>query len=632
MKSRLRLLVVVVVLVVMFATGVAEAVPVFTTSGLATSTTLNERDPEMDGEWVAYSYTMPIMPGSGTNVVLRNLRSGETTTYGLTSDANLTNPDVSQGKVVFEDDTNGQSNIYSYLWGYPQYRTQVASTTAEETMPRIDGTLIAWYKASDDKIHYNHDVWSVPDSANVTHLDVDNGRIFWSDALVTQNVYVFEPGIDTVSHKVYTAPSGADIDSISAHGDYVVMTVDSGGTRSAVFRSITDSAFNMSTTVGYEASAFHSTFAAAVGNEPSNVHFFDTHILGGITVASTPANESDPSLHGHNVVYEREATSINRDIYFAHAVADVVRTQGTDRYRTAIETSKAYFRKADTAVICTGRNFPDALTAVPLARAVHGPLLLCDTDAISQATIDELVRLGVGRVYMIGGTDVVSTTVHSRLLAAGLEVERLAGDDRYETAVAIATEMDTIIGPGTFGGAFFANGANFPDALALGPVAASKGWPILLVQKDSTPPSVDEFITSSMDEGGAVAGGADVVSENVRSHIVAAMGGAPPVYRWAGTDRYGTSVAVVEGAMVKRWIDADTIGVATGANFPDALGGGAAIGNYGGGLLLVGPTALPTSVGNWLSTNKYNVGRVDVFGGPDVVSDGVKNAIAAKLQ
>lgn len=632
MKSRLRLLVVVVVMVAMFATGVAEAVPVFTTTGLATSATLNEVNPEIDGEWVTYQYFMPIMPGAGWNVVLRNLRSGETTTLGLTSDGDLTNPDVSQGRVVYEDDTNGHSNVYMHTWG-AAYISQIASTTAEEIMPRIDGDLIAYYNATDDTIRYLFGYMTVPDAENVTHLDVDNGRIFWSDALVTQNVYVFEPGIDTVSDLVYTAPSGADIESISAHGDWFAITLDQGGTRTAMLRHIADDVFS-ATTVGNEPSAFHNSFAAAVLAAPSDISFKAIDLMGAYTVADSDADETDPALFGHRVVYEHEVTSLNHDIYFASAASDVVRTQGADRYLTAIEASKAYFRSADVAVICTGRNFPDALAAVPLARAVRGPLLLSDTNAISNATVAELSRLGVAKCYVIGGPDVVSTAVVGRLQTAGFDVERLAGDDRYETAVAIATELDAIVDPDLdMQGAFFARGDNFPDALALGPVAAAKGWPILLVKKDlPMPQCVSDFVESSMDEGGAVAGGEDVISEAVRNSIVAQMGMAPPVYRWAGTDRYGTSVAVVEGAIVKRWIDADTIGIATGANFPDALGGGAAIGNYGSGLLLVGGTSLPTSVGTWLSTNKYNVGRVDIFGGSDVVSDGVKSAIATKLQ
>ncbi|MDZ4167601.1 MAG: cell wall-binding repeat-containing protein [Coriobacteriia bacterium] len=69
-----------------------------------------------------------------------------------------------------------------------------------------------------------------------------------------------------------------------------------------------------------------------------------------------------------------------------------------------------------------------------------------------------------------------------------------------------------------------------------------------------------------------------------------------------------------------------------GFNFPDALGGGAALGNYGSPLLLTAPTSVPDSVTAFLEENEYMIGRADVFGGSDVVSDAVKNTIAGKLK
>ncbi len=53
---------------------------------------------------------------------------------------------------------------------------------------------------------------------------------------------------------------------------------------------------------------------------------------------------------------------------------------------------------------------------------------------------------------------------------------------------------------------------------------------------------------------------------------------------------------------------------------------------YGSPLILTPPTSVPTVVNTFLTEHEYDVGRVDVFGGTVVVSDGVKNAIASKLK
>jgi len=126
------------------------------------------------------------------------------------------------------------------------------------------------------------------------------------------------------------------------------------------------------------------------------------------------------------------------------------------------------------------------------------------------------------------------------------------------------------------------------------------------------------------------------VSADVRADIEAildANGGPPdPTERWSGADRYATAAAVIKNGLDWRYIDLDTLGLATGENFPDALGGGAALGHYGGGLALTRKDSLPDSLTQLLTDQEYKIGRLDVFGGSDVVSDSVMTGVAARLK
>jgi hypothetical protein len=88
---------------------------------------------------------------------------------------------------------------------------------------------------------------------------------------------------------------------------------------------------------------------------------------------------------------------------------------------------------------------------------------------------------------------------------------------------------------------------------------------------------------------------------------------------------------VLYTAVSNHWVDLDTIGIATGLDFPDALGGGAALGSYGSPLLLTRPTALPPSVSEALTYYQYETGRIDIFGGTGVVSDGVRTTISGLM-
>ena len=66
--------------------------------------------------------------------------------------------------------------------------------------------------------------------------------------------------------------------------------------------------------------------------------------------------------------------------------------------------------------------------------------------------------------------------------------------------------------------------------------------------------------------------------------------------------------------------------------FPDALGGGAALGYYGSGLVLTRGESLPAETASFLAAREYEIGRVDVFGGTATISDRVKTAVAVRLK
>ena len=115
--------------------------------------------------------------------------------------------------------------------------------------------------------------------------------------------------------------------------------------------------------------------------------------------------------------------------------------------------------------MATGADYPDALGAVPAAGIEGGPILLVRPGSLPDATRAELSRLRPQRIVVLGGTAAINAFVASQLQAyTASPVQRRAGVDRYETAVAVSRA--------SFASAsrvFIATGANFPDGLAGGP-------------------------------------------------------------------------------------------------------------------------------------------------------------------
>ena len=161
------------------------------------------------------------------------------------------------------------------------------------------------------------------------------------------------------------------------------------------------------------------------------------------------------------------------------ATAGAMRLAGNDRYGTATAVSSNAFTTPLVPVvyIATGASFPDALTGGAAGALRGGPILLVERDQIPSATSTELRRLLPRSIVILGGTGAVSENVETQLHTYAADVSRVAGSDRYASAVALSKALF----PSGAGSALVATGVNFPDALAGGPVAGTAKVPLLLV-------------------------------------------------------------------------------------------------------------------------------------------------------
>jgi putative cell wall-binding protein len=293
------------------------------------------------------------------------------------------------------------------------------------------------------------------------------------------------------------------------------------------------------------------------------------------------------------------------------------RVSGDDRYLTAVDASKRAFVAADTVVVATGANWPDALGGSALAGAVEGPLLLTRPGALPAEVAEEIARLGAKKVYVLGGTAAVADAVEGQLEAVTgvTTVKRLAGAERYATARAIADEtiVELVSRGGYSGGALVATGGNFPDATAASPLAASLGWPILLVNPASGGVYVPPSTTTAL-----ILGGTGVVPASVQTALEASLG-AGNVDRAGGANRYETAAKVAD-AGVAAGMSWDGVGIATGTDFPDALAGGAMLGAFDSVMLLTQPASLDPYARGRLEANAGAIRALHVVGGTVAIS------------
>ena len=94
-------------------------------------------------------------------------------------------------------------------------------------------------------------------------------------------------------------------------------------------------------------------------------------------------------------------------------IAPVTRLAGVDRYATSAAVSKASFPTATRALLANGTSFADALSGGSVAAGVPGPVLLSKATCIPSVVRNEVTRLGVSRVTLLGGTGALSSAVAS---------------------------------------------------------------------------------------------------------------------------------------------------------------------------------------------------------------------------
>jgi putative cell wall-binding protein len=201
----------------------------------------------------------------------------------------------------------------------------------------------------------------------------------------------------------------------------------------------------------------------------------------------------------------------------------VVRRAGADRYSTSATISSTTFTSLPVPVVyvATGANFPDALAGVPAAGRQHGPILLVTKDDVPTVIMSELGRLKPTKIVVLGGTGVVSGTAVNELKTVTTNVTRLAGVDRWSTAVAVSKAVF----PTGAKVVYVANGLNFPDALAGGPPASVQGAPLLLVTKDTIPAATSTEIKRLGARTVVILGGTGVVNSTVQSQLLKLIGG-----------------------------------------------------------------------------------------------------------
>ena len=274
-------------------------------------------------------------------------------------------------------------------------------------------------------------------------------------------------------------------------------------------------------------------------------------------------------------------------------VENVSRIAGEDRIATSIEISKAMFNESDNVVLASGYNFADALSAGQLAAALNAPLIL-SKDQLDSRTNDEIAKLKPKNIYIVGGETALSSNIEESVKSVvnDINIERLKGNDRYETSVKVMEKTKEFVDAEYL---LIASGKNFPGALSATSFMADHKALMVLSDGNSYPKSDLQEIAI---------GGVNQLPLNGFTGE-----------RIAGNDRYQTALAIARRSFENN----ESAILANSKVFADSLSAVSVAKNYKAPIILTDNENLTQSTKSYLE----NMNSVTIIGGEKSVSSNI---------
>lgn len=186
------------------------------------------------------------------------------------------------------------------------------------------------------------------------------------------------------------------------------------------------------------------------------------------------------------------------------------------------------------------------------------------------------------------------------------DVKVLQGDDPSETAALVAQEVAAEVG--TVEKVVIVPSDSFADAIAVAPLAAAQGWPILLAGEDGELPRATTAVIEELGVTSALVVGTvvDVDLDDVERQV--------------GADSDETA-ALLAAYALEQGMSFEHVVIASGSSFPEALVAGPYVALDKALLLLAKDGALPAEIRELLDKNMEDVLLLDILALPQLAKE-----------
>ena len=457
--------------------------------------------------------------------------------------ASLGNDKLSEKEVVLTEDTDRYNFEYYYTGA-----DLVATAKIDGTNPATSGDFYGFPKAA------------------AKHLDIANKVLTEYTISTAGSVYDLS--------EIYDAPFLTEkgqflLDSAkAAYNELKGLTVTSDSTNKVTSTDVKVQTIRVSkdgnSTIGTGAEVLEDLSAATLTNfadskdAKTGVYKIRVEILNAAKVKARigTATTWKPSADDYDVYYitSKSGEELLRVLKGLDALSPSVdKLVGTDRYATAVKIAKEVKLNGGNdvtkdIVLVNGNSLVDGLAAAPLASSLStgkkAPILLTEANSLPTATkryLKELIDQEVNKdvtVHIVGGNGVISNSIQRELKDLGLKVERLAGEDREGTSMAVAEKIADVTNA-NIENAFVVGATGEADAMSISGKAAELKTPIIVSGFEG----LSEETLDELDGVNVTVLGGDASVSDAEYETIDAVAGS--IKRISGSDRKETNAKII---------------------------------------------------------------------------------------
>ena len=269
---------------------------------------------------------------------------------------------------------------------------------------------------------------------------------------------------------------------------------------------------------------------------------------------------------------------------------------GKDRSDTSVILSKKYYTQADNVILINGNKYSDGIVSSPLSAIKKAPVLLLKNGKMSDSIKDEIERLNVKNVFIIGGENSINADIENTL-SQKYSVKRISGRDRYETSKKMYEEVTRLTNSKS--DAIMVSGENIADSLSASNISTTEKIPVLLTRKDRAPEGIDSILKNDIKKLLVVGG-----EKSISNYVFASKNAV----RISGKDRYETSLNTAK----HKFASTNKVIISSGNTMVDALSSSGIIHIENSPLILVKNTSTGMKDGYFSGINKIiQVGKLE---------------------